>query len=48
MANKTVVIEKAYSKADLDRLKLVGKKIEDLQKKPGFKKAVKEFIKLTT
>lgn len=48
MASKTVVIEKAYSKVDLDRLKRVGEKIENLQKKPGFKKAVKEFIKLTT
>lgn len=47
MYQKTVEKE-GYSKADLKRLKAIGKRIGVLQKRPGFRNAVKKFIELTT
>jgi len=47
MYQKTVERE-GYSKADLKRLKAVGRRINVLQKRPGFRAVVKKFIELTT
>lgn len=45
MYSKT--LERPYSKADIAKLKKIGKEIKALQKEPGFKEAIKDFIKHT-
>jgi len=50
MKSKSVLVEKeaAYSKKDFEKWEKACKELEENQKDPDFRKAVKQFIKETT
>ena len=48
MFQKTVEREKPYSKADIAKLKKIGREIKEAKKDPEYRAALRQFIKETT
>lgn len=48
MRQKSVTMQSAYSKQEIEKIMQVAKKLEVLQKQSGFRKAARDFVKLTT
>ncbi len=48
MFQKTVEREKPYSKADIAKLRKVGRELKEAKKDPKFRAALRQFIKETT
>ena len=48
MFQKTVERERPYSKADIAKLKKIGREIKEAKKDPEYRRAIDNFIKATT
>ncbi|MDO8537458.1 MAG: hypothetical protein Q7S21_01085 [archaeon] len=48
MKQKNATTKPVYSKKQIAKLMALCEKLEKFQKQPGFRKAAREFVKLTT